>query len=156
MSLTRDEIDGRRLQLGFREALFCFELSDASRLFNDGAALHGLGGEDQADAALFDDGVGVWTQADAHEHLLDVAQAPGAAVDEVFALPGTVQPPADHHFTWFGGQNRLGRGFFATFEPVFRLGREFVAWSLGASGSIALGPSVFRPPLLRGARGQAR
>jgi hypothetical protein len=64
-----------------REALFGFEFRDAGGFFDDGAALHWFGGENQADAALLNDGVGVRAQADAHEHFLDVAEPSDAAVD---------------------------------------------------------------------------
>ena len=62
-------------QLGFAEALLRLEFGDAGGFFDDGAAFHGLGGEDLADAALLDDGVGIGAESHAHEHFLNVAQA---------------------------------------------------------------------------------
>ena len=56
------------------QPLFGLEFRDAGGFFDDGAALHRLGGQNLADAALLDDGVGIRTQADAHEHFLNVAQ----------------------------------------------------------------------------------
>ncbi len=67
------EIDLGGFELGFGKALLGLELRDAGGFLDDGAALHGLGGEDQADAALLDDSVGIRAEADAHEHFLDVA-----------------------------------------------------------------------------------
>jgi hypothetical protein len=75
------EIEAGRFELGFRQSFLCFEFCYASGFFNDGAPLHRFSGEDQADAALFDDGVGIRAEADAHKHFLDVAETPGAAVD---------------------------------------------------------------------------
>ena len=99
------EIDLRGFELGFRQPLLGFEFRDAGGFFDDGAALHGLGGENQADAALLDDGVGIRAQADAHEHFLNVAKPSDAAVDEVFALAGAIEPAADDDFAGLHGQN---------------------------------------------------
>ena len=96
-----------RFEFCFAEALFGFEFCYAGGFFDDGAALHRLGGEDLADAALFDDGVGVRPQADAHEHFLNVAQAADAAVDQVFALAAAIEAAADNHFTGLGDQRGL-------------------------------------------------
>ena len=68
------KIDLRRFELRFRQALLGLELGDARGFFDDRAALVRLGRKDQPDAALLDDGVGIRTQADAHEHFLNVAQ----------------------------------------------------------------------------------
>ncbi len=93
------EIDFRGFQLGFGQTFFGLELGDAGSFFDDGAALHGFGGEDQTDAALFNYGVGIGAEADAHEHFLNVAQPRRAAVDQVFALAGPKETPADDDFT---------------------------------------------------------
>ena len=85
-------------QLGLGETLTRFELGDAGGFFNDAAAVLGLGAEDLADAALLDDGVAFRTQAGAHEQVLNVAQAGGTAVDEVFAFAGTEQAAGDGDF----------------------------------------------------------
>ena len=57
--------------------------------------------QDLADAALLDDGVGIRAQPDAHEQILDVAQARHAAIDEIFALPGAIQAPANDDLARF-------------------------------------------------------
>jgi hypothetical protein len=82
-------------QLGFRQPLAGLVLGDAGGLFDDGAAVLRLGAEDLADAALLDDGVALRAQAGAHEDILDVAQAGGVAVDQVFALAGAVEAAGD-------------------------------------------------------------
>ena len=66
-----------------------------------------------SDASLLDDGVGVRAQADAHEEILNVAQPRDAAIDEVFALSGTIQPAADDNFAGFQMHRRpFSGGFF--------------------------------------------
>ena len=112
LDFHHDVIDTREIhlggfQLGFRKPLLGFEFGDTSGFFDDGATLHGLGGENQSDAALFDDGVRVRPQAHAHEHFLDIAEPSHTAIDQVFALAGTIEPPADHDFARFHGQNQL-------------------------------------------------
>ena len=59
----------------FGEALLGLEASDAGGLFEDGAAVEGLGAEELADALLADDGVGLAAEAGAHEDVLNVAEA---------------------------------------------------------------------------------
>ena len=85
-------------QLRLREALASLELGDAGGLFDHTPAVLRLGAEDLPDASLFDDGVALGAETRPHENILDIAQARRAAVNEVFALPGTVQPPRDGDF----------------------------------------------------------
>ena len=82
-------------QLGFGQPLARLELGDAGGFFDHRAAVLRLGAEDLPDAPLLDDGVALRPQAGAHEDVLDVAQARGAAVDQVFAFAGTEQAPRD-------------------------------------------------------------
>ena len=82
-------------QLGFRQALAGLELGDAGGFFDDRAAVLRLGAEDLADAALLDDGVAFGAEAGAHEDVLDIAQAGGVAVDQVFAFAGAEQAAGD-------------------------------------------------------------
>src|SRR4029077_15220613 len=110
------EIDLGGFQLGFGEPFFGLEFRDAGGFFDDGAALHGFGGENQADAALLDDGVGVRPEADAHEHFLDIAEPPDAAVDQVFALAGAIEAPADDDFARLHGHNGLVGGLLPALE----------------------------------------
>src|SRR5439155_7390934 len=103
-------------QFGFGKALLGLEFRDARGFFDDGAALHRLGGEDQPDASLFDDGVGVRAQSNAHEHFLDVAEPSHAAVDQVFALAGAIESPADDDFARLHSQYRFVCRLFLPFE----------------------------------------
>ena len=75
------------------------------------------------DAALLDDGVGIGAETDSHEHVLNVAQASDAPVNEIFALAAAVKSAADDNFAWLGDQRGL-IGFF----PSLAL-QEF--WSAG-------------------------
>ena len=86
------------LELGFGEAALGLVHGDAGGFFDDGAAVHGLGVEDEADAALLDDGVGIGAEAHGHEEFGDVAEADRATVEEIFALAGAVQAAADDDF----------------------------------------------------------
>ena len=63
-----------------------------------------------------DDGVTIRTEAHAHKNFLDVAQAGHVAVDEVFALAGTIQPAANHHFA---GHASTIAGFLGALFPGF-------------------------------------
>ena len=54
------QVQLRRFQLGFAQALLGFEFRDTRGFFDDGAALHRLGCQNLPDAALFDDRVRVW------------------------------------------------------------------------------------------------
>src|SRR4029077_9126263 len=102
------------------QALLGLEFCYAGSFFDDGAALHGLGRKNQADAALLDDSVGIGTQADTHEHFLDVAEPSDAAVDQVLALAGAVEPPADDDFARLHGQYGLVGRLFLAFEFATR------------------------------------
>ena len=106
------EIEFGGLELGFGEALLGLKFGYACGFFNDGAAFHGLGGEDEADAALFDDGVGIRTEADTHEHFLNITKSADAAVDEIFALAGAVQAPRDHYFARLRGEDGFVSALF--------------------------------------------
>src|SRR3989475_1492232 len=116
------EIDLGGLELGFRETLFGFELSHAGSFFDDGAALHGLGAENLADAPLLDDGVGIGAKSHAHKEILNVTEAGDAAVDEVFALAGAVQAAADDHFAGLGLHGRFIGGLSSCGPPWGRRG----------------------------------
>ena len=87
----QDVVDARQVllgafELGFGQAFARLEPGDAGGLLDHRAAVLRLGAENLADAALLDDGVALRAEAGAHENVLDVAQAGGAAVDEVFAF----------------------------------------------------------------------
>src|SRR5262249_40417062 len=74
-------------------------------LLEDGAALARRGLQEDIDTALFDDAVGVGTSTGAEEELLDVLEAAGLVIDEVFALAGAVDTASDLHFFGLGGQD---------------------------------------------------
>ena len=104
-------------ELGFGETAFGFEAGDAGSFFDDGAAVSGAGGEDLADAALLDDGVGFRSEAGAHEDVLDVAETGLLAVDEIFTVAGAEQSAGDNQFAAFfdglgdeGGDGAVGGG----------------------------------------------
>ena len=85
-------------EAGFRQTLPRFELGDAGRLFNDGAAIGGLAAEDLTDAALLDDGVGLGPEAGAHKDVLNVAQTAELAVEQILALAGSEQATRNGDF----------------------------------------------------------
>ena len=117
------EIDFRRFQLGFGQALFGFELRYAGGFFDNRAALHRFRRENLPDAALLDDGVGIGAEANSHEHVLNVAQAGDAPVNEIFTLAAAVESAADDNLAWLGDQRGLVH-FFLSFAL-----KEF--WSAG-------------------------
>ncbi len=88
----------RAFQLGFRQPLLGFEFADARGFFDDGPPVLRLVAQDLPDAALLDDGVAFGAQAGADEEVLDVAQPRDFAVDQVFALARSKQPPRDGDF----------------------------------------------------------
>src|SRR6266568_3824098 len=110
--------------MSFTRARFTFDDSSfayASGFLDDGAPFHRFGGKDQPDAPLLDDGVRIRPQPHAHEHFLNVAQPRHAPVDEVFALPRAVQPPADHDFARFCREHGLLFALFLSLEQFLEL-----------------------------------
>ena len=102
--LVEDVVDAREVDLGglqaqLGEALLGLEAGDSGGLFEDGAAVHGLGAEDLADALLADDGVGLAAQAGAHEDVLNVAQAADLAVEQVLGVAGAEEAAGDGDLT---------------------------------------------------------
>ena len=83
---------------------------DAGRFLHPEAAFLGPGLDEGGHAALLDDGVVPVAQAGVHEELVDVLEPAGHLVDQVFALPGSVEPPGDLDFAQVG---ELGRGYVA-------------------------------------------
>src|SRR5262249_38059641 len=79
-------------QLGFGELSFRFKFGDSGSFFNYRSAVGGLRTQNQTDSALLDNGIRIRSQARSHENVLDVAQPYLPAVDQVFAVPRTVQP----------------------------------------------------------------
>ena len=96
------------LQLPLGLLLPVAEAGDARGLFKDLATVSGLGGDDLRDAALADDGVAVAAQARIHEKRVDVLEAHGLAVDEVFALPAAVIAAGQHDLRAVGIEDMGG------------------------------------------------
>ena len=119
----QDVVDARKIllgafQLGFGQALLGLEPGDSGRFFDDRAPVLRLGTEDLPDTTLLDDGVAFRPEAGAHEQVLDVAQAGGAPVDEVFAFARAVEAARD------GDLGVLGR--VSAFHGLELVGRVFV------------------------------
>jgi hypothetical protein len=86
----------RVVHLAFSGLLLGLELGDARGLFDQRAAVFGLGRHDQADAALLDDRVrGLAADAGAQEQVGHVHQADGHLIDDVFAVAGAIEPAGD-------------------------------------------------------------
>ena len=71
------------------------ELRDASRFFEDGAALLGLGGEDLVDLTLRHDRIGGAADAGVHEQIVEIAQPAKGAVETVFRAAVAEHPAGD-------------------------------------------------------------
>src|SRR6267142_1168297 len=106
------QIQLRRLELRFRKPLFRLEFRHTRGFFDDRAPLHRLRRKNLPDASLFDDGVRIRPQADAHKHFLNVAKPRHTTINQVFALPAAVKPPAHHHFARLRHQLWLLRFLF--------------------------------------------
>ena len=78
---------------------------DAGGLFEEVAALGGIGGQDLVDLALHHERVGHPADAGVHEEALDVLQARRLAVDEVVA--GALAVEAAHHGDFGEGGTQL-------------------------------------------------
>ncbi len=86
---------GFQLQLGGSAARLVF--GDAGGFFDQRAPLGRARRQDLPDLALLDDGIRLHAEARIHQQVVHVPQAAHLAVDQVFALAGSVQPPADFH-----------------------------------------------------------
>src|SRR5271169_1379670 len=89
----------RVLEAGLGQALLGLELRDSGSLFQNRSAISGAATEDLADASLFDQGVGLWAEAGAHEEFLNVAQAAEFSVEQIFAVAGAEQAARDDDFS---------------------------------------------------------
>ena len=87
------EVLARLIHLAFGGALAQLELADARGLFDHRAAILGLGGDDEADAALLDDRVRALPDACAQEKVRDVEETDRRAVDEVVAVALAIETP---------------------------------------------------------------
>jgi hypothetical protein len=78
IDFSKDVVHARQilsgcLKPGFCKLSFGFELRDAGRFLDQGATVHGLGAQQLADAALFDDRVTVRTETGAKKDIVNVA-----------------------------------------------------------------------------------
>jgi hypothetical protein len=71
------------------------ELGNARRLLDEVTPLFGLGRDDESDAALLDDRVGLGAHARAQEERRDVHQADRGLVDQVGAVAIAIEPTGD-------------------------------------------------------------
>ena len=92
----------RAVQLALGFLLAHAEHADARRLLKYLAAILALVGQNVVDAALTDVGIAVLAHAGIVEKLLDILQAAGGFVEEIFAVPVSVQPAGDGHFGIIG------------------------------------------------------
>ncbi|OQC01835.1 MAG: hypothetical protein BWX80_03276 [Candidatus Hydrogenedentes bacterium ADurb.Bin101] len=86
------------LQLAQGGALARLVLDDSGRLFQQVPPILGLRTEHQIDFALPDKGIRVGADAGIHEQFLDITQAAGDLVQQVFAFAGTVHTAGYLHF----------------------------------------------------------
>ncbi len=89
------------LQLPQSFFLLRFELCDACRFLEDGAAILRLRAKEHVDLALGHDGVGGAADAGAGEEVVDVFEAADGAVDAVFALAIAEYATRDRYFVVF-------------------------------------------------------
>ncbi len=95
-----DVVDARQVLLGGFELQFCGSparavLRDSSGFFDQLAPICRTRTENHPDLALLDDRVGLGTEPGVHQELVNVAETTHGAVDQVLALPRTVQAPRD-------------------------------------------------------------
>ena len=96
-----------RLHLAFGFAPAGLVLADSGRLFDQAAAILGLGGDDFGDLALLDDRVATKSDAGVAEEVVNVLQPRGLLVHQVFGLTRAVETPRDLDLA-VGGE-RCGR-----------------------------------------------
>ena len=75
-----------------------FIFRDSGGFFDQKAAVFGLGIDDLADLALLDDGVAFGSDAGIHEEFMDVFEAGGDTVDEIFAFARAIEAAGDGNF----------------------------------------------------------
>src|SRR5688572_19931209 len=97
----------RRLELQLRCPPPRLVFGDAGGLLDQLPAIGRARAEDHPDLALLDDRVGLGAEAGVHHQLVHVAQAADFAVDEVLALPRSIQSPCYFDVTSKGEGNLL-------------------------------------------------
>ena len=103
-------------------------LGNTGSLLEDLPAVRAFDGQNLIDPALADVGVALFAQARVHEHLIDIPQAGGLAVNIVFAFAGAVIPARDHNL------RRIHReAAVLIVQNQRRLGKAHLAALLGAA-----------------------
>ena len=109
VDLFHDVLDSDEVGFGvfqFAEGFFFlgFVFCDAGCFFEYGATVFGVAAEDLVNFSLFHDGVGVASDPGIHEEFLNVAQAAGGFVQEVFAFSVTKDTTGDLDFVPFDAE----------------------------------------------------
>ena len=101
-------------------------LRDACRFVDQGAAIFRPRRDDESDASLFDDRIGLGTDARAKEELDNVAQATRDATEQILTVPAAVEPPGDHNVRRSRGSpgNTTG-SHIARKRPCIKSNRDF-------------------------------
>ena len=99
-----DQIVLDREELFLRLFLLVPVFGNAGRLFEHGAALLALAGDDLRDLPLPDDGIAVPPDACIHEKLMDVLETDRLFVDEILGIACPVEPPGHGDFVIGSGQ----------------------------------------------------
>ncbi len=86
-------------QSRFGETLLGFELGDSCRFFDDRSTVGWTAAQDLPNASLFDERVGFWPEASAHEQFLNIAQTAEFSVQQIFAVSGTKKASRDDNFS---------------------------------------------------------
>ena len=107
--LHAGQIQGGALELAQGLLALLLVLADARGLFEHDAAFLGLVGEDAVDHLGFDKAVGGGTHSRVVEQVMDVLEAAGLVVDEVFGLAVPEGPAGDHDLGVFGWEARRRR-----------------------------------------------
>jgi hypothetical protein len=102
LDLEHDVVNAREvlscgLELQLRGAAPALVLRDAGGFFDELPAVRRTGAQNLSDLPLLDDRVGLHAQPCIHQQILHVAQPARRSVDQVFALPGSIQPAHQLH-----------------------------------------------------------
>ena len=91
-------------QLAERFFFLSLELRDAGGLLEDRAAIFRAVAQDLVDLSLLHDRVGAAAHAGVHEELVDVAEAACGFIDEILALPISINPAGYADFVPLGAE----------------------------------------------------
>src|SRR5205823_660803 len=93
------EILLRTFETGFRKPLFCLEFRDARGFLRVHPLICWLAAPDLSDTRLRNQFAGFRAQSSSHEKFLNVSEPAEFSIQQIFAVPGTEQPPRDNNFT---------------------------------------------------------